>query len=99
MPTTRDRREGGRVNIYLSAEGMRRLDELANYLFPGRQRTDGIVVEAALAALEREITERRLGAPRIPFSAEDYDPRGEEQRARQRTYIEAHDTQGPRGRQ
>jgi hypothetical protein len=56
MARTRDRREGGRVNVYLSTEAMVRLDQLGERLFPGRQRTDGLVVEAALAALEREVS-------------------------------------------
>lgn len=90
---------GERVSIYLTYEAKQRLDELATFMFPGRQRADGIVVEAALAALEREIGERRTGAPRIPFGTEAYDPRGEEQRVRQRTEIEQRDPQGPRGHQ
>lgn len=58
MATTRDRREGGRVNVYLSPEAMARLDAAAGKMFPGRQRTDGLVIESALKVLEQWLQHR-----------------------------------------
>lgn len=66
VATARDRREGGRVNVYLSPQAMERLEQAKVILFPTRKRTDGLVIEKALAALQRQIAEEQKSESTTP---------------------------------
>lgn len=45
---TRKKRTSGRLNTSLSDRGWKRLRDLEQFWFPGRERIDGLVVERAI---------------------------------------------------